>query len=141
MPIDANALGEILQHLNDAQLTTVQLPGVQLVIDDPAVANETLSGTAGVTDIFVFDGSAASDNLTSIDGFDPAEDYILFRHMDGRDVFVSTFAVIDKPIFGQALFAPSDGVHGAIAISATTQTADPSVIEHYVLAFDGTLFV
>jgi hypothetical protein len=141
MTVNPNALGEILQQLPDAQLTTVHLPGVQLVIDDPTVPIEHLSGTSGVTDVFVFDGSAASDNLTSIDNFDASEDYILFRNMDGRDVFVSTWAVVNQPIFGQALTVPSDSVHGTIGILATTQTADSSVIEHYVLAFDGTLFV
>jgi hypothetical protein len=139
MTIHADNLGKKLQHLSDAQLAAAQIPGVHLVFDDPTVGVEHLSGTSGVTDVFVFDGSAAGDNVTSIDHFDPTEDYILFRNMGGRDVLVSTWALTDQPIFGQDLTAAGDGVHGKIEITATTQTMDQSAIGHYVLSFDGTL--
>jgi hypothetical protein len=139
MTIHADALSKKLQNLSDAQLGTAEIHGVHLVFDDPTVAVEHLSGTPGVTDVFVFDGSATSDNLTSIDNFDPAEDYILFRNMDGRDVLVGSWALVSQPTIGQDLTVPSNGVHGEIEIAVTTATTDPSVIGHYVLPFDGTL--
>lgn len=61
---------------------------VEIFVDDAQVRFEEVRATDGVHDVIVFDAGTTQINNTTVYGFRPGEDFVIFRRMDGQELYL-----------------------------------------------------
>ena len=101
--------------------------------------NSKTRRTDGKTDVFVFDASVQSTNITQLTNFDPGEDYFLFRNMDGRDLTVGDLGTWGSGAHIGDNFVLFHGNGESANILVQGLPYEHATVEQMILPFDGKL--
>jgi hypothetical protein len=130
MPLNPKTLTNIVEH---ASSTALQHLGVNVHVDDPAVKIEEIIGTDGKTDVFVFDVQPDSTNIDLLKNFDPSEDFLLFKNVNGSDLTVGDLG--EGLGFNVVLFSGSGSSNFLVFGAPYEQDS----VQSMILPFEGRL--
>jgi hypothetical protein len=102
------------------EIAKILQSNVSVFVDDTSIRHEEVRATAGTVDLVIYDASTTDIQNTFVYGFDPREDYAIFRNMDGQALYLN-----GEPAVTVATPAPPDGgtPYGFVAFSGTPYTA------------------